>query len=85
MLLARRIAWDYTAVKANIDPAFALGSINLDVKVLYSGCWRNGVQWHVNYRSDTTKGSGPGTGPETFPFCAAGLVEMDMSIDKTRK
>jgi len=79
------IAWDYTAVEADIDPAFALGSVDLYVKILYSRSGRDGIQWHVNDSGHTAKGSSPGTSPEAFPFCSTWFIEMDMGIDQSRK
>jgi hypothetical protein len=79
-----RIAGDDTAVEADIDPAFASRCFTLDLEVLDCSGRRDSVKWHVDDSGDTTEGRGLGTGPETLPFCSAGLVEMYMGVDQTR-
>ena len=79
------VAWNDTTIETDIDPALALRGGHLDVEVLNSSRWWNGVQRHIDDRSNTTKGSSPGASPEALPFCPPGLVEMYMCVDKTRK
>lgn len=72
-------------VEPNINPALAPGSFHLDVEVFHSGSRRDSVKRHVDHCSDTTKSSRTGTSPESLPFCSPRLVEVNVSVDQTRK
>jgi hypothetical protein len=79
------VSWNYATIEPNINPALAPGSFHLDVEVLHGGGRRNSVKRHVDHCSDTTKRSGTGASPEALPFCSPRLVEVDVSVNQTRK
>ena len=62
-------------------PALVLGGSKFYLETVKSGGRRDGVQRHVDDGGDTARGSRPRAGRETFPFCTAGLVEVDVGID----
>ena len=76
------VAGDHAAVEANIDPALVLGSSEFYLEAVKGGGGRDGVQGHVDDGGDTARGCRPRAGRETFPFCAAGLVEVNVGVDK---
>lgn len=77
------IAGDDTTIEAYIDPAFTLRSLNLLLQTVHGGRRRDGIERHINDRSDTTKGRSLGAGVEALPFRAAGLIQVNMGIDQT--
>lgn len=78
-----RVTGNDAAIEADINPALALGSLDLFMQAGHSGCGRDSIQRHVNYSSDTAKGGSLGAGVEAFPLGAAGLIQMNVSIDQT--
>lgn len=79
------IARDDTAIEADINPALALSGSEFLMEIRNSGGRWDGIQWHVHDGGDTAKGSGLSAGIETFPFGTTWLVEVDMSVNQTRK
>lgn len=76
------ITGDDTAIEAHINPALAMGRRKLLMQSGHGGSGWDGIQRHINDGGDTTKGGGLGAGVEAFPFGAAGLVQVDVSIDQ---
>lgn len=75
------ITRDDAAIETDIHPALALSSLDLFVQSTdSSGRW-DGIEWHINDCSDTTKGSGLSAGIEAFPFGTARLVQMNVGIN----
>lgn len=77
------VAGDHSTIKADINPALAIGGFDLDVQILNCSRGRNGIERHVNDGCHTTKSSSASTGPEAFPFRSTGLIEMHMSVHQT--
>lgn len=79
------ISRDDAAIKADVDPALAPSGLDLLFEAGDGGGWRDGVEGHVNDRSNAAKCGGLGAGEESLPFSAARLVEVYMGIDEARK
>ena len=78
------VAGDDAAIEANIDPALVLSSSKFYPEAFKCGGGRYGVQWHVDDGGDTARSSRPRASRKAFPFCTAGLVEVDMGVDQAR-
>jgi hypothetical protein len=72
-------------VKANVDPALPLASSQLLLEAHESGGGRDGVQGHIDDGGNTAGSRGLRSRVETFPFCAARLVKMDVGVDQARE
>ena len=79
------IAGDDAAVEADVDPTLALSCGDFLFQAGQSGCWRNGIERHVDNGRHSTKSGGSGSGPEAFPFGSAGFVQVYMSVDEAGK
>jgi hypothetical protein len=80
-----RIAGDDTTKKADVYPAFALGCSDFCFQVRNGrGGW-DGIQGHIHDGGDPTESSSLSAGVEALPFCAARLIEVNMSVDQPRE
>lgn len=77
-----RIAGDDTAIETDINPALALGSLDLLLQAVHGGGGRDGIERHINDSSHTAKGSGLGACVEALPFRAARLVQVNVRINQ---
>ena len=75
------VAGDDAAIEANVDPALALGCLDLCVEVGNCGCWWDCIQRHVNDCCYASEGCSLSAGVEAFPFRPAWFVEVDMCIN----
>ena len=71
------------AVEADVNPALTLRRGDLLFEAGDCGRGWDGIQWHIYHGRNTAGRSGLGAGFETLPFCSAGLVQVDMSVDET--
>src|SRR5438874_1938869 len=71
--------------ETEVDECLAGGDRNFCIeRCRRRGRWM-GVQWHLEYGADTAPCRAAGAGFPSFPLGAAGLIEVDVTVDDARK
>ena len=76
------IVGDRSAPGSPVDEALGLCGSALGFECGYGGGFGEAVEGHVDQGCVASGGSGAGGGAEAFPFGAAGLVDVNVSVDE---
>lgn len=79
------ISRNNATIEAHVYPALVFSSYHFFFQSGNSGRWGYSVKGHVDNRCHASKSGRLCASIEAFPFCSAGLIQMDVCVYEARK